>query len=90
MAAIAATTSTFITVWPAISARPTSSTLNAAAKQVVSNSTLTTIDRVEPRQFKVYNSAGTTGFIADVAGVYEYDSVPTAAQPIPTPLGAFQ
>ena len=86
--AVAPTTSTYVTLWPAGASRPTASTINAAAGQTVANATITTLALAHPGSFNVYNNVGSTGFLADVAGYYEYDAVPTGPAPVAVAFGA--
>jgi hypothetical protein len=67
--AVAPSAATFITVWPTGLTRPTVSTLNATAGQVVPNAAIITIGTGE--QFNVFNNSGTMNVIVDVAGVFE-------------------
>ncbi len=90
--AVAPTTSTYLTVWSG-GTRPTSSTLNPAAKQTVANATITLLS--DGGTFNVFNAGGTTNLCVDVAGTYELypyshtaptakgpDAAATRAQPI--------
>ena len=67
--AVAPTMSTFVTLWPAGVTMPTISTLNPAAKQTVANAAIVTLG--DARKFSVFNQAGTTNIVVDVAGTYE-------------------
>jgi hypothetical protein len=67
--AVAPTTSTFVTLWPAGVKMPTISTLNPAANQTVANAAIVTLG--DARKFSVFNNAGTTNIVVDVAGTYE-------------------
>ncbi len=66
--AISPTATTYLTVWPN-GARPSTSTLNPAAKQTVANGTITLLSG--SNTFNVFNAAGTTNLCVDVAGTYE-------------------
>jgi hypothetical protein len=68
--AVGATKSTYITVWPNGIAKPPVSNLNPAAGQTVPNATITELDSAN--KFDVYNNAGTTNIVIDVAGTYEF------------------
>lgn len=73
--AVAPTAATFLTVWRHGAAKPTVSNLNPASGQTVANSVFTGANAA--MQFDIYNQAGTTNVIVDVAGVFEvYPSGP--------------
>lgn len=67
--AVAPTASTYLTVWPDGSTRPTASNINAAAGRTVPNSVAALLGG---RKFDVYNSAGTTSVVVDVDGVFDH------------------
>ena len=67
--AVAPTASTFVTLWPSGVKMPTISTLNPAANQTVANAAIVTLG--DARKFSVFNQAGTTNIVVDVAGTYE-------------------
>lgn len=87
--AVAPTKSTYMTLWPDGVVRPTASTLNPAAHQTVANAAITTLPLSGSGRFDVYNNAGTTDFLADVAGRYEYDTAPSGPPAEPIPWGSF-
>jgi hypothetical protein len=80
LTAVAPTASTYLSVWPAGAgiSQPRVSTLNAAAGQVVPNAALITIG--PSAAFNIFNNAGNTNVLVDVAGVFEF-------QPVSTPAG---
>jgi hypothetical protein len=67
--AVGPTASTYVTLWPSGVTMPTISTLNPAATQTVANAAIVTLG--DARKFSVYNHAGTTNIVIDVAGTYE-------------------
>jgi hypothetical protein len=67
--AVGPTASTYVTLWPASVTMPTISTLNPAVNQTVANAAIVTLG--DARKFSVYNNAGTTNIVVDVAGTYE-------------------
>jgi len=67
--AVSPTASTWLTLWPTNVTRPTVSTLNPSARQTVANAAIITLG--DGKAFSVYNNAGTTNFLVDVAGTYE-------------------
>jgi hypothetical protein len=71
--AVAPTASTYLSVWPAIDGfpQPVVSTVNAKAKQIVPNAALITIG--PDFGFNIFNFAGTTNVLVDVAGVFDFD-----------------
>jgi hypothetical protein len=91
--AVGPTSSTFLTLWPDGEARPTVSTLNPAAKQTVPNAAITTLSLAE--KFDVFNNAGTTNLVIDVAGAYQFypftisGTIPSAASGV-GPKGLLQ
>jgi len=60
--------STFVTVWPADSARPVASNLNVAAGETRPN--LTTVRLGQNRRVSLFNGNGTVHLLADLAGYY--------------------
>jgi len=73
-----ATTGTFITVYPAGVTRPGTSSLNAGPGPAVAN--LVTVKVGSSGNVRLYNAAGRTHLVADVAGYYReggHDFVPT-------------
>ncbi|PZG01361.1 choice-of-anchor D domain-containing protein [Micromonospora deserti] len=70
MTAVSPTNNTVITVWPADMGlpKPTSSNLNPAAGQTVSNAVITGIGPAY--QFDVHNLSGSTHLVADVVGTF--------------------
>ncbi len=81
MTAVAPTASTYLTVWPDGSTRPTASNINAAAGRTVPNSVAALLGG---RKFDVYNSAGTTSVMVDVDGVFDHFAYGYRASPAPT------
>ena len=76
----APTVATYVTAWPAGEARPTASTLNAAAGQTIANSTIV---KLSPSgQIDIYNSSGSTHVLADVNGWFPTGSHFTGVTPI--------
>jgi hypothetical protein len=82
--ATSSTTNGYITVWPTGGAKPTASNLNYIAGQTVPN--LVKVKLGEGGKVSIYNSAGATHVIADVAGYYT-DGVPTGGSTL-TPLNS--
>jgi hypothetical protein len=68
--AVGPTSSTFLTLWPDGESRPNVSNLNPAAGQTVPNAAITMLSLAE--KFDVYNNAGTTNLVIDVAGAYQF------------------
>jgi alpha-tubulin suppressor-like RCC1 family protein len=66
-----ATAGTFVTAWPTGAARPTASTLNLVPGQVTPNQV--TVALGTNRSVTLYNNAGNTHLIADLAGYYATD-----------------
>jgi len=62
------TTSSFLTLWPAGSARPTASDLNWQAGQTVPN--LSVVGLGQGGQIAVYNNAGSVDLVIDVVGYF--------------------
>jgi subtilisin family serine protease len=62
------TAPSFVTVWPTGQTRPNASNINFTAGQTVPN--LVTVKVGSGGQVSLYNSAGSTDLIADVAGYY--------------------
>jgi hypothetical protein len=85
--AVAPTASTYLTFWPdnAGSARPNTSTLNPAKNQTVANAAIITMGDTE-NAFDIFNAAGTTNVLVDVAGFYEIYPL-TAGITAKSPLG---
>lgn len=69
LTAVDATIDTFITAWPAGSARPNASSVNLAARSVTPN--LVTVALGANRQVNLYNHNGSAHLIADIAGHYD-------------------
>ncbi|TDV46135.1 GH25 family lysozyme [Actinophytocola oryzae] len=92
-----ATATTYVTVWPGGRARPNASNLNLVAGDVRSN--LVTVQVGPDRKISLFNNAGNTHLLADLAGWYATDAtgLHTALSPqrvldtrsgAGTPLGA--
>ncbi|PZG01360.1 hypothetical protein [Micromonospora deserti] len=81
--AVAPTTGTVITVWPAEAglAKPTASNLNPAAGQTVSNAVLAGIGPTD--LFHVHNLAGSTHLVVDVVGTFHVPAGTTTPDPAP-------
>ncbi|MEH0821994.1 MULTISPECIES: hypothetical protein [unclassified Micromonospora] len=80
--AVAPTNNTVITVWPADMGlpKPTSSNLNPAAGQTVSNAVITGIG--PSYQFDVHNLSGSTHLVGDVVGTfYRYPGTASGTAP---------
>ncbi|MFF5176347.1 hypothetical protein ACFY3U_27520 [Micromonospora sp. NPDC000089] len=69
--AVTPTVNTVVTVYPGGSPKPTTSSLNPYAKQVVSNGVLGVI--APSNTFNVHNLFGNTHLVADVTGTFYYD-----------------
>jgi len=67
--AVAPTAATYLTLWPAGVARPSASNLNPARGQTVANMAMVGLSDLNA--FKVFNNAGTTNVIVDVAGRFD-------------------
>lgn len=67
----AATTSTFVTAWPAGTPRPTASNLNLAAGTTTPNQVVVALGA--DRKVSLYNKNGSTHLIVDVAGFHTED-----------------
>ncbi|SCL22229.1 hypothetical protein GA0070616_2497 [Micromonospora nigra] len=80
--AVAPTTATVITLWPADLgvARPGVSNLNPAAQQTVANAVLAVIGPQDA--FHVHNAGGSTHVLADVVGAFTVPAGGTAAEPM--------
>lgn len=87
--AVAPTASTYITVWPG-GPRPNASVINAVARQTVANAAISLVNwptNTQYRTLSLYNNAGTTNLIVDVAGaydVYSFDFPTTTPAPTAT------
>jgi hypothetical protein len=66
--AVAPSQATFVAVWPAGQPRPSTSNLNVAAGEIRSNQV--TVPVSADLRVHLYNHAGTTHLVADLAGVY--------------------
>jgi hypothetical protein len=80
--AVGPTTATYLTVWPT-GARPTASMLNPVAHQTVAAAGIAMLSNLN--QFNVFNFAGSTNVVMDVAGTYElypYELAPSALSPV--------
>ena len=73
------TASSFLTVWPAGEVRPVASNLNMVASQTVPNLVVAKVGA--GGRVSVYNHAGSTDVIADVAGYFLSDGTFVALQP---------
>ncbi len=67
--AVAPTVSTYLTVWPDGSTRPTASNVNARAGQTAPNSVAALLGS---GKFDIYNAAGTTNVVVDVDGLFDH------------------
>jgi alpha-tubulin suppressor-like RCC1 family protein len=63
------TTSTYVTAWPTGSARPNASNLNLVAGEITPNQV--TVRLGTNRSVSIYNNAGNTHLLADLAGYYD-------------------
>ncbi|NUT32862.1 MAG: choice-of-anchor D domain-containing protein [Hamadaea sp.] len=79
--AVKPTSTTYLTLWPGGTTRPTVSNLNAVAGQVVANATITHLGPVS-QWFSIYNQAGYTDVLVDVVGSFEYANRPPISQPM--------
>jgi alpha-tubulin suppressor-like RCC1 family protein len=77
--ATAPTATTYVTVWPSGAERPNASTLNATADQTVANSIIVGVGT--GGQVALYNDAGDTFLIVDVAGWFPVGSGFTPTTP---------
>ncbi|WP_238012510.1 hypothetical protein KZZ52_58710 [Dactylosporangium sp. AC04546] len=71
------TNSTYLTVWPAGSQRPTASTLNLTPHEIRANASIVLLNN--KKQFNVYNAAWNVDLVIDVSGTLEL-------YPYPLPL----
>jgi hypothetical protein len=80
--AVAPTASTFLSVWPADAglSQPVVSTVNATAGQIVPNAALITIG--PELRFSIFNNAGKTNVLVDVAGTFDFVPLPATAATI--------
>lgn len=67
--AVAASTSTFVTVWPDGSTRPTASNLNVAAGQTIPN--LVIVQLGPGQMVDLFNQRGTVNLVADLDGYFD-------------------
>ena len=77
------TAASFVTVWPTGQARPTASNINFVAGQTVPN--LVTVKVGAGGQVSLYNAAGSTDLIADVAGYYGDGTAAAGSTFVPLP-----
>jgi hypothetical protein len=84
--AVKPTSSTYLTLWPAIDgiSRPPVSNINPKAGSTVANGALVSLGTNQA--VNVYNSSGTTNFLLDVAGTFE--NFPAIPPPPKTGAGA--
>ena len=80
--AVGPTAATYLTLWENGTTRSSSSNLNPAAGQTVANMTMFGLSDL--RKFNIYNNAGTTNVLVDVAG--RFDISPNLAG---SPMQAF-
>lgn len=69
-----ATASTFVSAWPSGTARPTASQLNLVPGQITPNQV--TVALGTGRRIALYNHAGSTHLVADLAGYYVAGGMP--------------
>ncbi len=81
--AVAPTATTYVTVWPSGVARPTASSLNAEPGQIVPNAVVANVGA--DGKVSLYNFAGTTDLLVDVAGWFPGATAPPDPNPNPTP-----
>jgi hypothetical protein len=81
--AVSPTLATFLTVWPDLTAKPNTSTINPAAHQTVSNGAY--VLEGSNGKFDVANQYGTVGVVVDVTGTLDASSGTAATA---TPLSA--
>jgi hypothetical protein len=67
--AVKPTAATYVTLWQTGIARSTASNLNPAAGQTVANMAMVGLNEVN--RFNIYNNAGTTNVVVDVAGRFD-------------------
>jgi hypothetical protein len=68
--AVSPTATTFISVWPSGLERPTVSTLNPNAGQIVPNAAPVLLG--DENKFNVYNNAGSTHIVIDLVGTFYF------------------
>jgi WD40-like Beta Propeller Repeat len=81
--AVAPSATTYVTVWPAGVTRPIASSLNAEAGQIVPNAVVANVGA--GGKVSLYNFAGTTDLLVDVAGWFPGATAPPDPNPNPTP-----
>jgi hypothetical protein len=74
--AVGPTAPTAVTVWPAGAPQPLASNLNVPAGRTLANAVMTGVGALGT--FDVYNSAGTTDLLADLAGTFEAWQLPVS------------
>lgn len=77
LTAVFPTATTFLTVYPSDVARPTVSSINVGPNQVVASGALVPLSlssRNPSDEFRIFNGAGTTNVILDVAGTFQFAS----------------
>lgn len=83
LTAVFPTATTFLTVYPSDVTRPTVSSVNAGPSQVVASGALVPLSLTSPRtlsdEFRIFNGAGTTNVILDVAGTFQIATPPAGA-----------
>ena len=84
LTAVRPTANTYMTVWPAGITQPVVSNQNPSTGEVVASSVYTALGT--DNQFDVYNNAGTTDVLADVAGVFELDPNDAGTNPVQQPV----
>ena len=67
--AVKPTAATYLTLWETGLTRSSASNLNPAAGQTVANMAMVALS--DPKRFNIYNHAGTTNVIVDVAGRFD-------------------
>ena len=67
--AVAASTSTFVTVWPDGQTRPTASNLNVASGQTIANMVIVQLGAGQ--MLDLYNHRGTVNLVADLDGYFD-------------------
>ncbi|MDO8119958.1 N-acetylmuramoyl-L-alanine amidase [Isoptericola sp. b490] len=82
LTAVAASTATFLTVWPAGADRPLASILNADAHHTVPASTIVGVGG--QGMISVYNASGSVHVVVDVTGYWSDDGAGDLFTPLPT------
>jgi hypothetical protein len=70
LTAVSPTTTTFVSAWPTGGARPTVSTLNPGAGQIIPNAAIVTLG--DDKDFNLFNNLGSVHIVVDQVGSFYY------------------